>query len=169
MVDVFAGCNEVGKHAVWSVSSAKQGNGVQQLRDDNVETFWQSDGAQPHLIDIQFHKVMRISEVAMYLDYTTDESYTPKKYSIRFGYSHHDLREYHSQELDEPKGWIRIPLKDADAQDYICCNLMQIAIQENHQNGRDTHVRQVKVFAPWPTNPEGEYSTVEFSQWATIR
>lgn len=48
----------------------------------------------------------------MYLDYSIDESYTPKKYSIRFGYSHHDLREYQSQELDEPKGWIRIPLKD---------------------------------------------------------
>jgi anaphase-promoting complex subunit 10 len=47
---------EIGEQAVWTLSSAKQGNGVEQLRDDNVSTFWQSDGAQPHLINIQFMK-----------------------------------------------------------------------------------------------------------------
>ena len=25
-------------------------------RDDNTETYWQSDGPQPHLVNIQFHK-----------------------------------------------------------------------------------------------------------------
>ena len=34
-----------------------------QLRDERDETFWQSDGAQPHTIDIQFQRAMRISEV----------------------------------------------------------------------------------------------------------
>ena len=54
-------------------------------------------------------------QVALYLDYTADESYTPKKFSIHCGYSHHDLREFTSMEVDEPKGWIRVPLKDADS------------------------------------------------------
>jgi anaphase-promoting complex subunit 10 len=41
---------------VWSVTSAKPGNGVDLLRDDSLETYWQSDGAQPHLVNIQFQK-----------------------------------------------------------------------------------------------------------------
>jgi hypothetical protein len=32
---------EIGKHAVWSLSTAKTGSGVQQLRDNNLDTFWQ--------------------------------------------------------------------------------------------------------------------------------
>jgi anaphase-promoting complex subunit 10 len=33
--------SEIGKHAVWSLSTAKQGSGVQQLRDNSIDTFWQ--------------------------------------------------------------------------------------------------------------------------------
>lgn len=32
---------EVGDLAVWTLSSAKQGNGVEQIRDNNTNTFWQ--------------------------------------------------------------------------------------------------------------------------------
>lgn len=73
---------EIGSQAVWSLSSCKPGLlltpvigavfyvvvfenslrpfalltgfGVDQLRDDNLETYWQSDGSQPHLVNIQF-------------------------------------------------------------------------------------------------------------------
>ena len=31
---------EIGDLAVWTLSSAKPGNGVEQLRDDSVSTFW---------------------------------------------------------------------------------------------------------------------------------
>ena len=68
---------EIGTDAVWTLSTAKPGNGVEQLRydlfghsgfvlqshlinpmhrDNNTETYWQSDGPQPHLVNIQFHK-----------------------------------------------------------------------------------------------------------------
>ena len=43
---------EIGELAVWTLSSAKPGNGVDQLRDNSVSTFWQSDGVQPHYINI---------------------------------------------------------------------------------------------------------------------
>ena len=33
--------HEVGDLAVWSVTTAKPGNGVELLRDGNTETFWQ--------------------------------------------------------------------------------------------------------------------------------
>ena len=70
---------EIGHEAVWSLSTAKPGNGVEQLRDNNSDTYWQSDGGQPHRINIQFHKKMSISQIWFYLDYKLDESYTPKK------------------------------------------------------------------------------------------
>lgn len=37
---------EIGREAVWSLSSAKPGNGVDQLRDDSTETYWQSGGVR---------------------------------------------------------------------------------------------------------------------------
>ena len=91
---------------MWSLSSAKPGNGVAQIRDDNVETYWQSDGGQRHLINIQFHKKMTISKVAFYLDYGLDESYTPKKIVMRAGSTFHDLEEVQAITLHEPIGWI---------------------------------------------------------------
>lgn len=57
--------HEIGDWAVWSLSSAKTGFGIQQLRDDDFNTYWQSDGDQPHFINIQFHKKMTIQEIAL--------------------------------------------------------------------------------------------------------
>mgnify|MGYP003702017583 CR=1 FL=1 len=86
---------EMAKTAAWSVSSCKPGNGVASLRDDNLDTYWQSvkpapnlhlffhllfpreeivsviwvltfffwvrsDGAQPHLVNIQFQKKVQL-------------------------------------------------------------------------------------------------------------
>ena len=45
---------EVGGAATWSLSSCKPGYGVQQLRDGCIETYWQSDGQLPHLVNVQF-------------------------------------------------------------------------------------------------------------------
>ena len=65
-----------------------------------------SDGTQPHLINVQFHKKMRIEvlrtlvsnklrfggqEIVMYTDYKLDESYTASKISIREGTDLYDL------------------------------------------------------------------------------
>lgn len=52
--------------------------------------------------------------------------------------------------------------------------MMQIAVTSNHQNGRDTHMRQIKIHSPIE-NPGidselfGNFSTVEFQQHTTIR
>lgn len=48
--------SEIGQQAVWTVTSAKPGNGVDMLRDNKEDTYWQSDGAQPHLVNIQFQR-----------------------------------------------------------------------------------------------------------------
>ena len=59
-LDLGKDVREIGHLAVWSVTSAKPGNGVELLRDDNKDTYWQSDGTQPHLVDIQFQKKMHV-------------------------------------------------------------------------------------------------------------
>lgn len=72
---------EVGNHAIWSLSSCKPGFGVDQLRDDITETYWQSDGQLPHLVNIQFRRKTTIRDICIYTDYKLDESYTPSRYS----------------------------------------------------------------------------------------
>lgn len=167
------------------MSSAKPGNGVDQLRDDNTDTFWQSDGAVPHLINIQFHKKMRLKELCIYTDYKLDDSYTPMKISIRVGTGFHDLQEVHVMDLEEPTGWVTIPLTslgavhkdtgDNSEHTYLRAHLVQFAVLTSHQNGRDTHIRQVKIFGPRQPVTKGlgtefsSFSTIEFQQFCALR
>ena len=102
---------------MWSVTSAKPGNGVELLRDNNLDTYWQSDGAQPHLVNVQFQRKVKVREIALYADYKLDESYTPSKISVRAGNSFHDLREVRVVDLDEPVGWTRVRLDKSDESD----------------------------------------------------
>ncbi|XP_057609394.1 anaphase-promoting complex subunit 10 isoform X2 [Chionomys nivalis] len=87
---------EIGSQAVWSLSSCKPGFGVDQLRDDNLETYWQSDGSQPHLVNIQFRRKTTVKTLCIYADYKSDESYTPSKISVRVGNHFHNLQEIRS-------------------------------------------------------------------------
>lgn len=161
---------EVGDEAVWSLSSAKPGNGVLQLRDSSTETYWQSDGViQPHTINIYFSRRRPITEIAFYLDFSLDESYTPKKFIIKAGSTYHDLEEITTVELHEPVGWVSVPVfakpdplddpiadidddedesKKENKRRVLRSHLIQICVAQMHQNGRDTHVRQVKIFGP---------------------
>ncbi|XP_021251140.1 anaphase-promoting complex subunit 10 isoform X1 [Numida meleagris] len=90
---------EIGSQAVWSLSSCKPGFGVDQLRDDNLETYWQSDGSQPHLVNIQFRRKTTVKTLCIYADYKSDESYTPSKISVRVGNNFHNLQEIRNQDL----------------------------------------------------------------------
>nr|XP_045084639.1 anaphase-promoting complex subunit 10-like [Aegilops tauschii subsp. strangulata] len=72
--------------------SCKPRNGVASLRDDSLDTYWQSDGAQPHLVNIQFQKKVQLQLVVLYVDLKLDESYTPSKISIRAGDGFHNLK-----------------------------------------------------------------------------
>lgn len=197
-LDALYGQRDLGKDAVcWSLSSAKPGNGVDQIRDSSVETYWQSDGGQPHSIQIVFSRRVAVSHVCLYLDFNLDESYTPKKVCIDAGMTLQDLQTLSIVELSEPVGWCIIPLEaPPDPLDNteenenlmlapmpIRTHLVQISVLSMHQNGRDTHVRQVKLFGPRReqvnrnredhnsnlTMPMTAFQTVELSQFSTIR
>lgn len=105
--------------AVWMVSTAKPGNGIEQILDGDRQTYWQSDGPQPHYISAQFISKLKISEIHIYLRLEVDESYTPSVISVRAGSNFHDLRTVISRKkLRNPHGWIRIPLgEDAEESD----------------------------------------------------
>jgi anaphase-promoting complex subunit 10 len=148
-----ADSRELGSDAVFTISSSKPGNGVEQLRDNSLETYWQSDGQFPHFINIQFLRKVSINKICLYLDYSLDESYTPKKIAISHGASLHDLVDLTTVELNEPNGWIVIELNDPnfgveEEQQCLRTHLLQVKVLAMHQNGRDTHVRQIKILGP---------------------
>ncbi|XP_017775981.1 PREDICTED: anaphase-promoting complex subunit 10 isoform X1 [Nicrophorus vespilloides] len=169
---------EVGCHAIWSLSSCKPGFGVDQLRDERCDTYWQSDGQLPHLVNIQFQRKTTVSDIYIYTDYKLDESYTPSRISIRVGTHFNDLQEIEVIILSEPSdgvsGWVHIPIKDL-SEKPIRMFMVQIAVTSNHQNGRDTHMRQIKIHSPSEENHNvainnfNNFSTVDFQQFATIR
>ncbi|RDX63448.1 Anaphase-promoting complex subunit 10, partial [Mucuna pruriens] len=145
LLSVHHDLTEMGKKAAWSVSSCKPGNGVSSLRDDNLDTYWQSDGAQPHLVNIQFQKKVRLQLIVLFVDFKLDESYTPSKVSIRAGDGFHNLKEIKTVELVKPTGWVYLSLSGVDPREtFVNTFMLQIAVLSNHLNGRDTHVRQIK-------------------------
>jgi anaphase-promoting complex subunit 10 len=162
---------EIGDQAVWSLSSCKPGFGIEQLRDGNLETYWQSDGPQPHLVNIQFRRKTAIQNISLYADYKADESYTPSKISIRVGNSFHDLHQVELIELEEPSGWLTVPLC-TDGSRPIRTYMVQVAVLANHQNGRDTHMRQIKIHAPLAdtgTSSMPSFTSVDCAMYSTIR
>uniref|UniRef100_A0A7S1GC50 DOC domain-containing protein n=1 Tax=Bicosoecida sp. CB-2014 TaxID=1486930 RepID=A0A7S1GC50_9STRA len=173
---ITEGKRDVGREAVWTLSGAKPGNGVEQLVDDNPDTYWQSDGVQPHTITLTFSRKASLSEVALLLDFRHDESYTPHRLTVLAGTTAHDLRRVVRVRVVEPTGWVCVPLGEPDGVGvarYLRAHILQIAITNMHQNGRDTHVRQVKVFAPKVSTTEArflpEFKSTELSMFSCIR
>eukprot|EP00882_Tetradesmus_deserticola_P016691 GHRQ01017843.1.p1 GENE.GHRQ01017843.1~~GHRQ01017843.1.p1 ORF type:complete len:181 (+),score=47.12 GHRQ01017843.1:565-1107(+) len=165
---------EIGALAAWSVTSAKPGNGVELLRDGSTDTYWQSDGAQPHLVNIQFPKRVDLSELHVYLDFKSDESYTPSRLAVRVGSTHHDLKDVCIVELREPTGWVVVPLAATQASKQLRAFHVQVAVLANHQNGRDTHMRQVLVYGPANSatpglRDAGMFDSLEFKCYSTMR
>lgn len=119
---------------------------MHQLRDGNINSYWQSDGPQPHCVNIQFPKTVAIIRVEIYTDLKLDESYTPSVISVRCGTHPHDLREVKQFAITDANGWISLPL--AKEQNVVRASMVQLAIISNFQNGRDTHIRQVAIYGP---------------------
>ena len=122
---------------------------------------------------------MRVHEILIYTDFKHDESYTPSKISIRAGTTFHDLQEIHVEELTEPSGWVKIlpppeQLPDStDVSRVLRTHFIQVAILANHQNGRDTHIRQIKIYTPRRHMGQHmclpEFNTIAFQQYACLR
>ncbi|KAK5708257.1 hypothetical protein LTR97_000797 [Elasticomyces elasticus] len=165
------GLKEISSLASWTVSTAKPGNGVAALRSPDPLHYWQSDGPQPHLLSIHFFKLVEIASIEVLLDFKSDESYTPTKIQFLAGMGVYDIQEFAEMSFEQPTGWHEVdfsnvgPIDDAEEslngeevvdwskRPVLRAFLLQVRILENHQNGKDTHLRGVRVFARDDTMP----------------
>ncbi|WFD45778.1 hypothetical protein GLX27_000402 [Malassezia furfur] len=143
----------------WALSSAKARHGVAQLMDDDLNTLWQSEGSQPHTVTIHFPKRTKVTHVSVYLDCRRDDSYTPTKILVKAGTHPYDLVEVRYRDFVEPQGWYHFVLDKPDPDvpeeqsatfplEPIEVFVLQVCILSNHLNGKDTHIRGMKVFGP---------------------
>lgn len=107
----------------------------------------------------------------VYLDFVLDESYTPTKMQFWGGTGMYDLVSLHFAPSkwenmwiddggwkqvqfyewrgEEPKGWVDVDLEGVGVggKAELRAFVVQVRVLENHQNGKDTHVRGVQIFA----------------------
>lgn len=146
---IALGLKEINNLARCRVSTFKPGNGVKELLDDDLSQYWQSDGVQPHLMTMKFTRQVEIRALRFFVDYTQDESYTPTKILWYAGSSEHSLIQFASSILASPVGWQEVNITGCgggDDSNSLCCFVVQMQVMENHQNGKDTHIRAVKVY-----------------------
>lgn len=100
--------------------------------------------------------------------------------SVRLGSLLYSMRTVREVEVPgaEPVGWLWIPLADADPDDAdhylpIRAHILQVSISAMFQNGRDTHVRQIKIVGPDDASALGvgvvPTDTAEMHEFAGIR
>ncbi|UKZ63578.1 uncharacterized protein TrAtP1_004807 [Trichoderma atroviride] len=161
------GLKEISNLGKFTVSSHKPGNGVEQLRNDELTSYWQSDGPQPHKLTIYFVKRVGIRDIRFYVDYNEDESYTPTKIIFKSGTSENNLIQFAAMNMESPVGWQQVPLTGVGGEpdgNTLVSWVLQMQILENHQNGKDTHLRGIKIYAfdadaVQPTEPDNSVDT----------
>ncbi|KAJ3326839.1 Anaphase-promoting complex subunit 10 [Blyttiomyces sp. JEL0837] len=117
MTDHPADVQDISALGYWTVSSQKVGFGIECLSDDRVRR-------------------------------TTTTPHNPaiSKEGCHTRSCFQDLQELRLLQLEEPVGWISVKVDDETTGQPLRTTLIQVAILTNHQNGKDTHVRQLKVF-----------------------
>uniref|UniRef100_A0A2K6SGW3 Anaphase-promoting complex subunit 10 n=1 Tax=Saimiri boliviensis boliviensis TaxID=39432 RepID=A0A2K6SGW3_SAIBB len=74
-------------------------------------------------------------------------------------------------ELVEPSGWFHVPLTDNPKKPTHTL-MLQIAVLANHQNGGDTHMRQIKIYTLVEESSIGKFprcTAIDFMMYLSIR
>lgn len=121
------------------LSSFKRDHGLKELLSDDKDEFWHTDDNLPHYVEITFSKLVHVSSVQLTLVHSLDDSYTPANLEVRCGVVRENIQPVLSTTLVEPEGIIPLCVNKK-------CFFLQIVILSNHQEGRDTHVRNLKIF-----------------------
>jgi len=169
---------DIGHLAKWSVSSYKFGFGAECLRDGDPDTFWHSDGPQPHFITVEFPRKVAIQKISIFLSWPLDDSYTPSTLAIRAGTGPSDLQDVRVASLDKPDGWITFdvssePDEDGNSFKPIHAYVLQVIVIQNHMSGKDTHIRGLRVLGPQEEDaPDGDpfpWKSLEFKMYERLR
>lgn len=128
-----------------SITSQQSGSEQKErLIDGFGATFWQSRSRdRPHWIQFVFPEDIEVAEVALNLNYFEDHTYTPLRLALALGRDQSQLREVCSLRLNRPRGWVQLSPKTKIAESV---QVVRVLILENHDNGGDTRIRQIKVW-----------------------
>ena len=141
-----------------------------------ADTYWQSDGPLPHTVTIQFFRRQSIAELALFLSFGDDDSYTPEKFTVRSSTGlRDDLADLRHIELPEGvrvSGWVRVPLHAAGkrgAQRYLRSSFLQLSVTYMYSNGRDLRIRAARVLVPDEAPPSAGPAPERFAMpaWET--
>lgn len=133
--------------AYWKASSCKTGNPITNAIDDSFENYWQSDGIQPHTVDAYFSKRMDIVLIGIFFTITADESYTPRVIHIFAGNSPSDAVFYKTLIVNNMNGWAVLTFEDnLPVEKLLKCQYLRFKFPVNHENGKDTHLRGIRVY-----------------------
>ncbi|MES1909281.1 MAG: hypothetical protein MHM6MM_002044 [Cercozoa sp. M6MM] len=135
---------DITSECVIELSSAKPGYGTRQLLSRDEKEYWQSCGEAPHCLEIRpAAGRTEVLALAFLCDYEQDESYTPLHVSIECGSDEESLELVHAHvQLDDPTGWVLFRLPDR-----IKLRMLRLTVHDLYLNGRDVHIRGVKVLA----------------------
>ncbi|GJJ72358.1 anaphase-promoting complex subunit 10 [Entomortierella parvispora] len=157
-----ADLREISTSGVWTASSSLPNHGIDNINDRDLETYWQSCGPQPHTIDVKFAKRKRVLKVSVYMNFPQDESYTACRLSVRGGPSEYDVQELTYVDLPQITGWTHISLEDPPGSGHAPALLaLQFAILTNHLGGKDTQMRQMRLYSAKSVDIQGE-EDIEF-------
>ncbi|GMM50834.1 anaphase promoting complex subunit [Starmerella bacillaris] len=131
----------------WYLSSSQSKNDVKNLLDNCPDTYWQTDGDLPHVVEIQFSKLVAVKCVALFKFATVDESYTPSLIKVEAGFGKNRLHRVNSFQIPFTDGWVYMRLYESVGVKFspVKCMFLRLSIISNNQNGKDSHVRALKI------------------------
>ncbi|KAM0676160.1 hypothetical protein GVAV_000123 [Gurleya vavrai] len=121
------------------LSSYKHDFGLDELLSTKMSKFWNTDDNLPHFIELSFRKKTYIEEVHLFLSFSDDDSYTPEVLEIWSGLTREKMKMLRVCNAFEPEGAISMHVGHD-------CFFVYVIIRANHQEGRDSHVRHLKVY-----------------------
>ncbi|KRH95335.1 anaphase-promoting complex subunit 10 [Pseudoloma neurophilia] len=116
------------------LSSTKPGHRLADLLSSNPDSYWHTNDSLPHFFHVEFPVLTYIQKLTIDLSYDSDDSYTPEHISIFV-----DQKHQQSRKLFEPEGTTVFEVKKS-------LFTLDLVIRANHQEGRDSHVRGIKLY-----------------------
>ncbi|VDB87321.1 unnamed protein product [Peniophora sp. CBMAI 1063] len=122
----------------------------------HLDTFWHSDGPQPHWMTVEFPRKLSpmqypLQKMSIYLSYSLTRTHPPPYLATTF---------------DKPDGWITFNVSselsdDGESFRHIHTYVLQVVVLGNHMNRTDTHVRGMIAHGP----PEDNTSWYDPFPW----
>ncbi|OBA27122.1 galactose-binding like protein, partial [Hanseniaspora valbyensis NRRL Y-1626] len=131
----------------WVASSEKEENSIKNVLNNDINTYWQSDGFLPHSIEVKFDKLTKLNNILMFFSNKMDQSYSPNFIKIYGGTHELDMTLLKSLKIKNVEGWINLFFY-SDSYIYnppIDIKILKINIFSNQQKGKDSHLRFVRL------------------------